>query len=334
VTVASFLYVLLMGYGFVFFTSEGIAISSRSFLAYVLLLFWLGFFVPIEAGTVFLSVWIVYVLCFVAAWKWRESFHKAFRELISNPFHGVFNNFLLILPLVSSMLLMAVTGMIELQASVGIPTGEPEFGNLPLQGIFLELAYAPVVEELGFRFIPIGLYAALYLLLAGRNTATKGGLLITAVLYPDGAKKAVGLPNVTEHGIWRGISVGEWVMIIVTSALYGYAHVMSGIGWQVGKITSVFVQGFIFAVAYIAYGFEAPILLHWYFNYYLFFFDPEVVSKFFPMVDPILSVVQVLIVLFGIFGWLAFAFMWLRKLLSRRMTAKQAVPLDPTTLTS
>jgi len=167
VTVASFLYVLLMGYGFVFFTSEGIAISSRSFLAYVLLLFWLGFFVPIEAGTVFLSVWIVYVLCFVAAWKWRESFHKAFRELISNPFHGVFNNFLLILPLVSSMLLMAVTGMIELQASVGIPTGEPEFGNLPLQGIFLELAYAPVVEELGFRFIPIGLYAALYLLLAG-----------------------------------------------------------------------------------------------------------------------------------------------------------------------
>jgi len=154
------------------------------------------------------------------------------------------------------------------------------------------------------------------------------------VLYPDGAKKAVGLPNVTEHGIWRGISVGEWVMIIVTSALYGYAHVMSGIGWQVGKITSVFVQGFIFAVAYIAYGFEAPILLHWYFNYYLFFFDPEVVSKFFPMVDPILSVVQVLIVLFGIFGWLAFAFMWLRKLLSRRMTAKQAVPLDPTTLTS
>jgi len=335
VTVASFLYVLLIGYGFVFFTPEGVVVSNKLFPAYVFLFLWVGFAFLAQRGTAFLFVWVVYVLCFVAAWKWRESFHKAIRGSISNPFHGIFNNFLLIFPLVSSMVLMAVTAIINLQQSVGIPTGEPQFPeNLPLQGIFVELAYAPVVEELGFRLVPLGLYAVLYVLLAGKTVARKGRLLITTAFHPDGAKRSVGLPNVAEHGIWRGISVGEWAMVVATSALFAYAHIISDIGWQVGKITSVFVQAFFFAVTYLAYGFEAPILLHWYFNYYLFFFDPDVVSRFFPTADPVLSVLQLIIMALGIFGWLAFTVIGLRRLFRKRTLPPSAVPIYPATSTS
>jgi len=336
VTVASFLYVLLIGYGFVFFTPEGVVVSNKSFPAYVFLFLLVGFAFPAQRGTAFLFVWVVYVLCFVAAWKWRESFHKAIRGSISNPFHGIFNNFLLIFPLVSSMVLMAVTAVIYLQESVGIPTGEPQFQNLPLQEIFVELAYAPVAEELGFRLVPLALYTILYVFLAGRTLTRKGRLLIYSAFYPDGAKRSVGLRNVAEHGIWRGISVGEWVMIIATSVLFGYAHVISDIGWQVGKITSVFVQAFFFAVTYLAYGFEAPILLHWYFNYYLFFFDPSVVSKFFPSANPLLSVIEVVVSgppqlpialsPLGVLGWALFAYIGLGRLLKLRKTKQQATP--------
>ncbi len=330
--VASFVYVLLMGYGFVFFTPNGIAISNKPFFAYVLLFFWIGLAFPAQAGTAFVFVWVVYVLCFIAAWKWRESFHKAIRRSVSNPFHNVFSNFLLIFPLISSMILVSVTAIIYSQESVGIPTGEPAFPqNLPLQGIFLELAYAPVVEELGFRLVPLGLYTILYVFLAGRTAAHRGRRLLYAALYPDGAKKSAGLRNVAEHGIWRGISVGEWVMIIATSALFGYAHIISGSGWQAGKITSVFVQAFFFATTYLAYGFEAPILLHWYFNYYLFFFDPDVISKFFPTADPILSVVQLIIVALGIFGWLIFAVIGIRMLSRKKTRPAEAIPVYPAT---
>lgn len=337
VVVASFVYVLLMGYGFVFFTADGIAISSRTFLAYILLFFWVGFYIPIEAGAAFLIVWIVYILCFVAAWRWRESFHSAVRRAVTKSFSSVYSNFLLILPLLSSMLLFVVSNIIYLQESAGIPTGETQFPqSLPLQGVFLELAYVPVIEEFGFRIIPIGLYTVLYVFLGSKVVAASGRLLITAPFNPDEAKRAAGLRNVAEHGIWRGISAGEWVMIIVTSALFGYAHVISGIGWQVGKITSVFVQAFFFGVTYLAYGFEAPILLHWYFNYFLFFFDPSVVLKFFPGANPLLSVIELVVSgppqlpislsPLGILGWAVFSYIGLGRLLKRRKTKHQATP--------
>jgi len=49
---------------------------------------------------------------------------------------------------------------------------------------------------------------------------------------------------------------------------FGVAHFTSGAGWGPGKITSALLAGLMFAIVYLAYGVEAPILLHWFFNYY------------------------------------------------------------------
>jgi len=300
VVVASYLLVLLMGFGFIFFTPGGL-----------------------EVSTVFSFVWIIFVLCFIAAWKWRESFHTAIKKSFSRPFSGFFSNFLFIMPLLSGMLLTGVSAIIYFQESMGISTGEPSWREgTPIHEIFLYLTYAPVVEELGFRLIPFGLFIVFYVFLVGRNVAGKGfKLVLAALFYPDGAKRMAGLRNVSEHGVWLGISVGEWATILVTSVIYGYVHITSGSGWQAGKITSVFVQGFFFALTYLAYGFEAPILLHWFFNYYLFFFDPDVATKFFPTTIPILSIVELIILALGIAGWIVFAVEGVRKVL-QRITAK------------
>jgi len=324
VVVASYLLVLVMGYGFIFFTSEGLILSMRTVnFPVFLFLNLIGFYTPeLLVGAVFALIWIVYVLCFVVAWKWRESFHRVVRESLSRPFHSLFSNFLFIMPLLSSMLLTAVWAIISSQESVGIPTGQPSWpAGTPLQEIFFNLAYVPVAEEVGFRLIPMGLFTMFSVLLAERRVVGGGfKLLVTALFYPDGAKRMAELRNVGEHGVWRGISVGEWAMVLATSVIFAYAHVISPIGWEVGKFTSVFVQGFFFALTYLAYGFEAPILLHWFFNYYLFFFDPDVVTNFFPSTDPIFSLIELLFLGLGALGWAAFAAAGLSKLFRWRTT--------------
>jgi len=331
IMLASYLLILLMGYGFVFFTPQGLSLAMQSSSFPVLLFFFIGFYTPTElnVGAVFSFMWIVYVLCFAAAWRWRESFHDVIRKPFSRPFRKLFSNFLVVMPLLSSMLFAAAFAIIYSQESVGIPTGQPAWPqDTPLQQIFIDLAYAPVIEEVGFRIIPFGLVVILSVISSGKSAKGMGfKSIIGSIIYPEGAKRTAGLRNVSEHGFWRGISLGEWIMILVTSLVFGFAHVISGIGWEPGKATSASVQGFFFALTYLAYGFEAPILLHWFFNYYLFFFDPDVVSRFFLGADPILSVVELIIIALGVIGWVAFAVLGLGRLL-RRIKPKQEMPLS------
>lgn len=322
--VTSYLLVLAMGYEFIFSTPEGLALSMRFFRFPLYLFFWIGFYTPImSVGTVFQFILIFYVLCFIFAWNWRERLHSVIRRSFSQPFRGVFDNFLLVMPLISSMMFTAVTAIFLFQESMGVPTGQPLFPENTLsQEIFLNLAFAPVTEELGFRLIPMGLITMLYVFMAGKNVAGKRlRLFVTALFYPDGAKRMAGLRNIGEHGIWHGISVGEWVMILVISLIFGYAHVISGIGWEVGKITSAAVTGFFLGLAYVVYGFAAPVLLHWFLNYYLFFFDPDVATNFFPTVVPILSLAELAILAFGVVGWIVFAVIGFRRLLKRIRTS-------------
>ena len=177
---------------------------------------------------------------------------------------------------------------------------------------------------MAFRIVPIGLLVVFYVFLLGKNVkgvsavGNRVKLFFLAFVYPEGAKKMVGLPNVGEHGVSRGISLVEWVMIAVVSVVFGLAHVLSPVGWEIGKVTSTFVQGFFFAVTYVAYGFEAPILLHWYFNYYFYFFDPSVAEGFFPSTIGLLSIIEIIILVVGILGWVAFAVAGLRKLMRFR----------------
>lgn len=333
VIIASFVFVHLMGYGFFFFTQEGLALSTQSFPFPVLILFVVGFVTPsLNVGGVFLLTWTIYAICFLGAWRWRESFHNVLGGSMSGKPRSIFSNFLFAMPLFSTMALTAVLAIIYSQAAAGVETGVLQ---LPpdLHEAFLDLAYGPLIEELAFRLVPIGLLMVLYVFSAAKNVQVVSSmgsrlkLFLYAFIYPEGAKRVAGLPNVSEHGTWRGISSSEWVMVVVTSAVFSLAHVLFPIGWEIGKITSAFVQGFFFAVTYIAYGFEAPILLHWFTNYYLYFFDPSLAEKFFPTTIGLLSIIEILILVVGIFGWVAFAVAGFRKFV--RVRKKESVQSQP-----
>jgi membrane protease YdiL (CAAX protease family) len=300
VLVASYFLAMLLGVELFFFTLEGRALSIRH---------------------IFLFVWSVYILCFGIAWIWRESFHKVIGNAFLRPVSQLLRNFLFALPILASMLLLAVIGIHYFQESaLGVPTGEPILPENPFETFFL-LAYSPLIEEIAFRLSPIGLFLIVYVFWAGRMVVAQLSsrhllkLFLVAPIYPEEAKRMVGLKNVGVNG-FRGISVGEWIMVLATSLVFGLAHLLSPIGWDVGKVTSTFMVGFVWGLAYLAYGFQAPILLHWYFNYY--FYAYELASDLYPSTFSIEVLISFLTIIVGILGLLALLAMGLSRISCRK----------------
>jgi hypothetical protein len=335
IIVASFLFVHLLGLGFFFFTSSGLAFSTLPFHFPVFVFFFFGDYSPFfQAGDVFAVIWVIYVVCFVAAWRWRQSFHGVLKKALSGG-RDVFGNFLFSMPLLSSTALTAAVAIIYSQSAFGVGTGEPPLPSNAHEA-FLQLAVSPLVEEFGFRIVPVGLVVAIFVFVAGRSlkSSSAGGgrlkLFFLAFICPEGAKKMAGSPTVGERGLLRGLSSLEWFIVVVSASVFGLTHVLSP-GWEIGKITSASVQGFFFAVAYIAYGFEAPILLHWFFNYYFYFFDPAVAESFFPGSINLLSGIELLILVLGVAGWIFFVWEGLRRVLGRRKKIREQPALPPIT---
>ncbi len=267
-------YLLSMGLGVLIFfsTEEGLEFSRESVIRPL-------FITNVNAGLYFLFLWWVFAFCFAASWKYRESLSKKTHDFLSgNTKRSPFRNNLLAMPLISSMLLVAIVVLHLVQTQSGIPTGEPSVTD-PLSD-FLRFSNAPVVEEIIFRIVPIGAFLVTYVYLAGRTMKPNSSgsqrlkTCILSVFQPERAKEAIGLKTISDNGFFGGLVWAEWVMIFFTAALFGVAHYLGG--WGPGKVSQAALSGAVFALAYLYYGIQAPILLHWYFNYYFTAFDLSV----------------------------------------------------------
>lgn len=322
VLTASYFLAMLFGLELFFFTLEGRTLSSRVNPLPILLFLLFRVETPLVLnwGFIFFFAWSAYLFCFLTAWAWRERFHKVVGTALLRPVSQLLNSFLFALPILASTLLLIVIALQFFQESVGVPTGEPAFPPDPFETFFL-LAYSPLIEEVGFRLSPIGLFLIVYVF------RTRGGvvaqlslkhllkLFLVTPFYPEEAKKMVGLKNVDANG-FGGISLAEWVMVFVTSLVFGLAHLLSGVGWDVGKVTSTFLVGFVLALAYLAYGFQAPILLHWYFNYYFYTF--ELASDLYPSTFSIEVLILFLNVVMGALGLLLFLVIGLKRVFGEK----------------
>jgi hypothetical protein len=319
--VASYFLALVLGLELFLFTSEGRALSLRihSLPILLFLLFLVEAPLALSMGFIFFLVWSIYFLCLIVAWLWRESFHKVIGTVFSRPLNKLLNNFLFALPILASMLFLVVIVLHSLQESIGVPTGEPKLPVNPFETFFL-LTYTPLIEEIGFRLSPIGLFLIVYIFSAGRKVVQMSSmrllrLSLVAPLYPEEAKRMVGLRSVGVDG-FRGISAAEWIMVLGTSFVFGLAHLLAGVGWDVGKVTSTFLVGFVFGVAYLTYGFQAPILLHWYFNYYFYTF--RLASELYPNTFSLEVLISFLTIVVGSLGSLWFLVAGLRKVISKK----------------
>jgi hypothetical protein len=317
---------MLLGPALFFLTPAGLNFSTTP-IQPPILLFLFAFYAPFELnmGQLFMLSWSVFALCFVLAWRLRESFHEVVGKISSRPLSKVFNNWLFAMPIIASALLVAVVLIIGLQNLFNVPTGAiptPETDAEVFQ-LYSELSYAPLIEEVGFRITPIGAFFLAYLFLVksfekrvALSSWQRFKLFVFSFLYPDGAKNIVGEKTVAVNGIFNGISKGEWIIILITSIIFGVAHILSGIGWEVGKVTSTFIQGFVFAIVYIAYGFQAPILMHWFFNYY--FYTYEVSAQYYANTFAVFAWVEFITLIVGTLSLIAFIIMGLKKILSSR----------------
>ncbi len=266
-----------------FSTSDGLTVAARQ-IHHVPVDFFMILTVPIpigvSLGVLFITIWAAFVVCLIFAWLSRAGFVRSVRDLFTKPISVAKTNFLFVMPLIAAGLLYATILIQQFQTTQGVQTGSL---NFPPQTspyvILVELAFAPLREEFAFRITSIGFWLGVFLLIRFRHDPKLLGrmnwvkLLLLAMLSPERAKLKLGYKNVSTNGLLHGISPLEWTLILITGVSFGSAHYLLGGGWEIGKVTTATLAGLVFGIVYVAYGAYAPILMHWFFNYYFTVLD-------------------------------------------------------------
>jgi hypothetical protein len=273
----SYFIALVLGPVMFFTTPDGLTASARTIHGFSIVLFMI-LPVPIPVGTslgaLFMVIWGFFLVCMILAWSDRDGFLQSIRGALSKSISLAKTNFLFMMPLVASALFSATIIISQFQQSQGVQTGSINFPTTNPYVILAELSYAPLEEEFAFRITSIGLLVGVILLIVYRHDPRLMGLknkvklILLAMFSPELAKAKMGYRNVRADGFLRGISPVEWALILLTSVVFGLAHFLAGSGWEIGKVSTAFLAGFVFAIMYVAYGAYASILMHWYFNYY------------------------------------------------------------------
>jgi len=278
VLLVSYLISMILG-PLIFYTSrEGLDAASNLITKLPLsLLMIANFSIPMETyvGIFFLAIWLLYAAAFVLAWIDAPIFLISIKKATQRA-NVIGSNYLIVLPQLSTIMLIAIVVLQTFQESAGVQTGSISFEN-PVLG-FLAISYAPFVEELSYRITTLGLLVGLYLVWRTRHQEQYQGikgtvhLLVGTMWKPDRPKKLLGLKTIQDNGL-KGISWIEWLILIATSGAFGAAHYLYGGGWEIGKVSTAMISGLALGYVYLRYGAYAPILLHWYFNYYFGAFD-------------------------------------------------------------
>ena len=116
--------------------------------------------------------------------------------------------------------------------------------------MYYELIYAPFVEEIEFRIIPIGVYLFVRYYLEKKNFRW-----YEVFLFPGRLMKRFN----------RRLDRYDWSAIIITSLLFGYAHYDYG-GWSVTKIPQAAIVGFGLAIGFMLFGPFVDIPIHFLFD--------------------------------------------------------------------
>lgn len=273
---------MIAGLGLFYYTSEGVELGARRLEGIPVFILTIGFLVPLQPSVaeVFAGLWVIYAVCFAAAWYDFGRYHRTTKRDFWRPLAFSRINYLRALPLIGAGLLFAVLVLHAVQESQGVGTGGITFRS-PIEAVF-NLAYSPVQEEIAFRIIPLGFAAALMVIMTGSKVAQQSfaRIILLSFLSPQRAREAAGLPTIASAGWRKGVSWLEWTLAVAIAVYFGLAHYLAGGGWEFGKVTTAALSGVVLALVYFTHGAYAPILLHWFFNYY--FYTIDVAAQAFP----------------------------------------------------
>lgn len=229
-----------------FSPSNSVHFSEPSPVYFFVLLYNTPFY-PVATFWVALVMVILYTI-FFSTILYLGIFRRN-EPLLDNPivFYGGISTFAFILSFVITVIEMSLGVSI---GGTGIETTLQQHPYL----MFVQLIYAPFVEELGFRIIPLGLFSV-YVVRNARNLGTTGKDAALSFIIPGIIRRKYGL----------SLNGWDYLLIVVTSILFGLAHFLSGT-WDPGKILSATIVGLILAYGFLKFGLFVDIPMHWFFN--------------------------------------------------------------------
>ncbi len=210
----------------------------------------------------YITLVAIYTACFIVALRSQGGLLRNLNGLVRGSKLSKVPNWLVVMPFLSSALLLLVIIITVLQDQLGVPTGSLQ-ARVPFIMLY-NLTYSPILEEVMFRISTLGLLVSFRVLWSG---TWKLRLVPLSFLSPERAKALAGIPRMSESGL-RGLHWTEWLLLAITSLAFGLAHLLGGGGWETGKIITATISGLVLGISYLIYGAYASILLHWFFNFY------------------------------------------------------------------
>jgi hypothetical protein len=237
------------------------------------------------------------------------SFREGFGPLFSSPFLVV---------LISIAFLNFTAAIIDqVVATAGVPVGNVSGDALPL---LIGFTTSPLIEEIGFRVLLVGVVAAI--LCMGRSSRI--------------ALKALWRPSFAIEGlaVGSGASIIVWAAMGFSAVTFGACHVVCGNSWQIGKLPEATYGGVVLGYLYVRYGLHVAVLAHWGVDYfgsiYAFFGQAAYGIPWNSNTSEFIGQYLVdwdMLILFGLASFLVVLYVGLKKTLEKR-TELQTVELD------
>ena len=213
----------------------------------------IGFEAPIEfeLGDGFVVIWCIFLILFaIAIFGPKTNFVTVLQTMITEGKYKIQDSYIVSTIKWFSILVIVSAGIIGVQELVGISVEHPEAPNQLVQ--FFGISLAPIIEEIGFRVILIGLpLFALYSQRASLKNLGKSLWWPWKNLRNVNTKKAL-------------------IVIITVGILFGAAHIFSDESWSSGKLAQAIASGIIIGWVYYRYGLVPAILIHWATNYFVY----------------------------------------------------------------
>jgi len=213
-----------------------------------------GFQVPVEfeLGDGFIVLWCLFLILFaVAIFGPKKSFASVLQSIISTGKYHQLQDSYIITAIKWFSILVVVSGVIiSVQEFFGISVEKTEAPNQLIQ--FFQLLLAPLIEEIGFRVILIGL--PLFALYSYKSSLR---LFVKSLWRPSHHLRITDLKK-------------PLLIIIIVGIFFGVSHVITGETWSAGKFAQATVSGLIIGWVYFRYGLAPAILIHWATNYFIY----------------------------------------------------------------
>ena len=248
----------------------------------------IGFEAPIEfeLGDGFVVIWCIFLILFtIAIFGPKTNFVTVLQAMITQGKYKIQDNYIVSTIKWFSILVIVSAGIIGVQELAGISVEQPETSNHLIQ--FFGISLAPIIEEIGFRVILIGIpLFALYSQRSSLKTLGKSLWWPWQNLRNVNTKKAL-------------------VVIITVGILFGAAHIFSDESWSSGKLAQAVASGIIIGWVYYRYGLVPAILIHWATNYFVYSYgyiisDINQISINNAFSHSLLAMIEIILVVTGI----------------------------------